>query len=79
MEKIEILEILQSIVRYAIDNDELVIDEDTVATDVEGWDSLAQLLIVGELQNKFGVKFSSKEIGYFANVGELVNAIQTKL
>ena len=79
MERNEIMEKLRDIISEAIDNEDLVINDNTVATDVDGWDSLAQVLIVGELQNELGVKFTSSEINGYANVGELVNAIQEKL
>jgi len=79
MERNEIMEKLRDIISEAIDNEDLVINDSTVATDVDGWDSLAQVLIVGELQNELGVKFTSSEINGYANVGELVNAIQEKL
>ncbi len=70
---------LQQIIREAVDNEEVVINDTTVASDVEGWDSLAQILIVGELQNELGVKFTSAEVNNCSNVGELVAAIIAKL
>ena len=79
MERKEIMEKLQDIIREAVDNEELIINDITVAEDVEGWDSLAQVLIIGEIQNQFGVKFTSSEVGGLANVGALVNAIYDKL
>lgn len=79
MERKEVMSKLQMIIRDVVDNDEVVIDDETKATDVDGWDSLAQVLIVGELQNKLGVKFTSTEINELANVGELVDAISKKL
>lgn len=79
MERNEIMEKLRDIISEAVDNEDLVISDSTVATDVDGWDSLAQVLIVGELQNEFGVKFTSSEINGYANVGEFVNAIREKI
>ena len=79
MNRKEILEKLQEIIRGAVDDDEVVINDETIATEVDGWDSLAQVLIVGELQNELGVKFTSAEISKYANVGELVDAVMEKL
>ncbi len=79
MRRNEIMEKLREIISEAVDNEELVITDTTVATDVKGWDSLAQVLIIGELQNELGVRFTSSEISGYANVGELVDAILTKL
>ena len=79
MERKEIMNKLLEIIREAVDNDEVVINDETKATDVDGWDSLAQVLIIGEIQNELGVKFTSTEINGLANVGELVDAISVKL
>lgn len=79
MEKNEILAKLQDIIRETVDNEEVVITIDTVASDVDGWDSLAQVMIVGEIRNEFGVKLTSTEIATIANVGVLVDAIADKM
>lgn len=79
MERFEVLKKLQDIIREAVDNDEVELCDSTVAADVEGWDSLAQVLILGEIQNDLGVKFTSSEINAIENVGQLVNAIMDKL
>ena len=79
MERTDVIERLQVIIREATDNDELIINNDTVATDVDGWDSLAQVIIIGELQKEFGVKFTSAEISKLANVGQLIDVIIAKL
>ena len=62
-----------------VNDEEVEISESTVAADVEGWDSLAQVLIVGQLQNEIGVRLSSTEVAACANVGEFVDAIIKKM
>jgi len=79
MNKDEIMKKLQIIIREAVNDDEVEINANTVASDIEGWDSLAQIVIMGELQNELNVKFTSSEINGFANIGELVDAIKMKL
>ena len=79
MEKNEILAKLQDIIRETVDDEEVVITMDTVASDVDGWDSLAQVMIVGEIRNEFGVKLTSTEVSSLENVGSLVEAIAVKL
>jgi len=54
MERTEILEKLQDIIREAVDDEDVVITNETTASDVEGWDSLAHVMIVGEIRNEFG-------------------------
>lgn len=79
MEKKEILEKLQEIIRETIDNDDVLVTNDTIATDVDGWDSLAQVMIIGEIRNQFGVKLTASEVATLANVGAMVDAISSKL
>lgn len=79
MESKEILSKLQDIIRETVDNEDVVITMETVASDVDGWDSLAQVMIVGEIRNEFGVRLTSTEVSSLENVGSLVNAISSKL
>ena len=79
MEKDEILAKLQDIIRETVDNEDVLITNDTTASDVEGWDSLAHVMIIGEIRNVFGVKLTSLEVGSLRNIGEMVDAISAKL
>lgn len=79
MEKNEILLKLQDIIRETVDNEDVNITYETTASDVDGWDSLAQVMIVGEIRNVFGVKLTSTEVGALQNVGAMVDAISAKL
>ena len=78
MNRNEMLEKLQAIIREAVDDDEVVINDSTIASDVDGWDSLAQVLIIGAIQNELGMKFTATEVSKLANVGEFVDAMMAK-
>ena len=79
MKKNEILAKLQDIIRETVDNEDIEITNATVATDVDGWDSLAQVMIVGEIRNEFGVKLTSTEVTSLEYVGAMVEAIASRL
>ena len=70
---------MQDIIRETVDNEDIEITNATVATDIDGWDSLAQVMIVGEIRNEFGVKLTSTEVASLGNVGAMVAAIAKKL
>jgi acyl carrier protein len=57
----------------------LQLTPDTVAADVPGWDSLAHIQFLMEVENAFNIRFKSSEVGGFANVGQLVERIKTRL
>ena len=52
--------------------------EETVAADVDGWDSLVHISIIFDIETKFGIKFSMSEVQNFKNVGEIVDAIEKR-
>jgi acyl carrier protein len=62
---------LMRIVKDTLGNDDLELDESTVAADVTGWDSLAHINIMVAVEAEYGVFFSSEQLGGFANLGEL--------
>lgn len=51
---------------------------ETTAADVEGWDSIAHVMLVLASEREFGVRFESSEIANAANVGEFADLIATK-
>ncbi len=75
MSREEILARAAEIIRDEFDDDSLDITEDTVAADVEEWDSLAQLSIVHEVEKVFRIHFSIDEIKSFGNVGDMISCI----
>lgn len=79
MTNTEIIEQLQVIFRDILDNEEIVLKNITAARDVEEWDSLAQIQLIVEIEKHFSIKFTSKEIFEWKNIGEMIDNILTKL
>lgn len=75
MSRDEIFEKLTEIFRIVMDNDEIVLEEDTTAEDIEEWDSLAHVQLVEKIEQDLGVKFSAKEMMSWDDVGEFVDSI----
>jgi acyl carrier protein len=78
MEKDEILRQVQAVMRDVFDNDDIVLTESTTAADVEGWDSLSHIQLIVAVEKHFNIRFTSKEILSWQNVGELAASIQAK-
>ena len=70
-----ILEKIQPIFRDIFDDESLIVTEETVAADVEDWDSFAQMQIVMGIESMFGNKFTTDEGTERNNVGDVLNAI----
>lgn len=78
MERPQILKQINEIFIDTLDNENVVINEETTANDVEEWDSLTHIQLVVAIEKHFKIRFTSKEIQSWANVGEMINCIQQK-
>lgn len=70
---------LKEIMIDVFDNDDLDIDQNTTADDVEEWDSLSHIRLIVRVERKFGVKFTNSEIESLKNVGDLAKLIDAKV
>lgn len=75
----EILEALNGIFRHVLKNESLNLTETITAHDVDGWDSLTNMLLISEVEKAFGVRFNFREIVKMKNVGDLCAAIANKM
>ena len=78
MDTTELLEILNGIFRKVLKRDDITLTESTTAHDVDGWDLLTNMVLITEIENKFGVRFSFREIVKLKNVGDLCQTILNK-
>jgi acyl carrier protein len=79
MEEGQIYQQLNGIFGDVFDDDSVVLEAETTADDVDGWDSLSHIRLVLTVEKAFNVKFSAAEVGKLKNVGELVGLIRSKL
>lgn len=79
MERKEVFEKLTVIFRDVMDNDEIVLDENTTAEDIEEWDSLTHVQLIEKIEAVFGVRFSAREMTSWDELGELVDSIISKI
>ncbi|MFC1730983.1 acyl carrier protein [candidate division KSB1 bacterium] len=74
----QILEKLTGILRELFDDEQLTINEETSALDIDKWDSLSNIDLIVMVEEEFKIKISTKEIANFINVGSLVSIIRGK-
>lgn len=75
MNREKILEKITDIIRDVFDDDEIMVTEETVAGDVDGWDSLTHITLIGTVEDEFGIKFAMKDVVGMKNVGHMVDLI----
>ena len=78
MERNEIYAELNEIFMDVLDLDEVELADETSADDIEEWDSLSHIQLIVAIEKAFEIKFTSKEIMSWKNVGEMVDCILTK-
>ena len=76
--KKQILIKLQNIFRVIFDDDNIKLNSNTTAEDIEEWDSLNQIRIILACEKEFSVKLNPREINDFVNIGEMVEHLFSK-
>jgi acyl carrier protein len=75
----EIRDAMFGIIRSALGKETLELSPGTEAKDVAEWDSLRQVMIILGVEEKFGIRLSSREVDSLRNVGDFITLIATKL
>ena len=79
MDQRQILSVLQDVVRETFFDPSLVIDQATIAEDVDGWDSLSHVHLMMNVEQRFAIKLTAQEAGRLRHVGDLLALIAGKL
>lgn len=74
----ETLAQVQDIFRDILDDEDIVLNDSTTADDVDGWDSLTHIQLIVAIEKQFKIKFTSKEILSWRNIGEMLDSIASK-
>lgn len=72
----EIIGRLSEIAADFFDQPGLALTAQTTAADVEGWDSLAHIQFLMQVEDAFKIRFKSSEVSGFADVGQLAERVR---
>ena len=78
MEKNQLLKEVNDIFIDTLDNEDIVLTDETTANDVDDWDSLNHIQLVVAIEKRFKIRFTSQEIQSWKNVGEMLDCIISK-
>ena len=73
-----ILNELSLIFQEILKRDNIVLASETTAQDVEGWNSLTNMLLISRIEKDFKVQLTFIDIVRFKEVGDICNAIVSK-
>jgi acyl carrier protein len=79
MDKASILQELNAVFIEVLDNDKLVLTRETSAADIGEWDSLTHIQLVVAAEKHFGIRFLSREIQRWNNIGDMIDSISNKI
>lgn len=76
MERKEMLKELASIFEEVFEMEDMQITEETNSDDIEDWNSLNHLTLIGEIEQAFNIKFSMQEMLEIKSVKKILNIIE---
>ena len=78
LSKDEIIERLDDVFRDVFDDDTLEVDENTTADDIEDWDSIEHITLIGAVEDEFKMRFKMGEVSGMKVVGEMIGIIEQR-
>ncbi len=75
MTRKDVYERLVAVFREVFDDDSIEINDETVADDVDGWDSFEHINLVVAIEDEFAFKIPMGKVVTMKNVGEMVDII----
>jgi len=69
---------LTEIFRDVFMKDDLELKPELTARDVPGWDSFKQIEIIIGVEEKYGIKFHTRDLDALRNVGDLARTVMAK-
>lgn len=79
MTREEVYERLNKVFQDVFDDESIIVNDNTTSNDIDGWDSLIHITLIGSIEEEFRIKLSMKEVLSIKNVGELINIIANKI
>ena len=70
---------LKATILAAINLDDWEIDDDTLASEVPGWDSLTHVSVIAAVEERFGVLFGIRDVVALRKIGDLQRLLDSKL
>jgi acyl carrier protein len=78
MNRNEITERLSAVFRDVFGDDSITVNDATTSDDIEDWDSIEHINLIGAVEDEFGLRFRMREVSGMKNVGEMIDIISER-
>ena len=75
MSREEVYVRLNNVFQDVFDDEDIEVNDETTAEDIEGWDSLMHITLIDAVEEEFDISFDMKTVVKLKNVGEMVDVI----
>ena len=78
MNRNDIIKRLNDVFRDVFDDSSIVVTDKTTSADIEDWDSIEHINLIGAVEDEFGLRFKMKEVSGMKNLGEMIDIISER-
>ncbi len=78
MDKADIIKRLNEVFQDVFDDEDIVVDEQTTADDIEDWDSIEHINLISAVESEFKIRFTMGEVSGMKDVGEMISIIEER-
>ena len=78
MNRNDIIKRLNDVFRDVFADSSIVVTDKTTSADIEDWDSIEHINLIGAVEEEFGLRFKMKEVSGMKNVGEMIDIISER-
>ncbi len=75
MTREEVFEKLNEVFQDVFYDESITVTDATNTSDIEGWDSLMHITLIGAVEDEFEIRFPMQEVVNMKNVGEMADLI----
>jgi len=69
---------VNKVFKTVFENDQIQVNPNTTAADIDGWDSITHLTLITSIESEFSISFTGFEIMGMQNVGDMIRLVATK-